>query len=46
MQKDSADLQLYKCRVNIGVELENYQWKVLLLNILQVYLILVTTEKK
>ena len=33
MQKNSAKRPVQKYRVNIGVEIENYQWKVLLLNI-------------
>ena len=37
-------ITLWKYRVNIWVEIDNYQWKVLLLNILQAHLILVTTK--
>ena len=45
MQKNLAKKPVYKYRVNIGAEINNYQRKVLLLNILQVQLILVTTKK-
>ena len=44
MQKKSANQPVKKYIVEIGVEIENYQWKVLLLNIFQVRLILVTTK--
>ena len=33
-----AKRPVYKYRVNIGVEIENYQWKILLLNIFQLLL--------
>ena len=33
MPKNSAKRPVEKYRVNIGVEIDNYQWKVLLLNI-------------
>ena len=45
MQKNSANRTIYKYRVNITVEIDNYQWKVLMLNIFQVHLILVTTKR-
>ena len=46
MQRSPAKQQVYKYKVNIGVEIENYQWKVFLLNILQIQLILVAMLKK
>ena len=33
MQKTSADQPVLKYKVKIGVEIDNNQWKVLLLNI-------------
>ena len=45
MQKNSARKLVYKSKVNIGVEIENYQWKVLLLNILQIILIQVAMNQ-
>ena len=33
MQKNSTNQPVLKYRVNIGVEIYNYQWKVFLLNI-------------
>ena len=44
MQKNSAKRPVYKYRVNIGVEIDYYQWKVLMLNIFQLLLILVTMK--
>ena len=46
MQNNSAKQPVQKYIVNIGVEIDNYQWKVLLLNMLQVQLILATAKKK
>ena len=45
MQKNPAKRPVHKYRVNIGVEIENYQWKVLLLNIFQLLLKLETMKK-
>ena len=45
MQKHSVKRPVYKYRVKIGVEIENYQWKVLLLNISKLLLTLVTMKK-
>ena len=44
-ENNSAKQLVYKYKVNIGVEIENYQWKVLLLNIFQFQLIPVITKK-
>ena len=40
MQKNSAKQPVDKYKVNLGVEIDNYQRKVLLLNIFQIKLIL------
>ena len=45
MQKNSEKSPVQKYRVNIGVEIDNYQCKVLMLNIFQLLLILVTAKK-
>ena len=45
MQKNSAKQPLSKYKVNIGVEIYNYQWKILLLNISKIQLILVAIKK-
>ena len=45
MQKNSANQTVYKYRSNIGVEIDNYQWKVFLLNTFQFQLILVEMKK-
>ena len=41
MQKNSAEKPVYKYKVNIGIEIDNYQWNILLLNMSQIQLILV-----
>ena len=45
MQKNSAKQLLFRYKVNIGAEIIKYQWKILLLNILQIQLIQVLTIK-
>ena len=45
MQKNSAKQLLYKFKVEIGVEIDDYQWKVLLLNSCQFKLIQVYMKK-
>ena len=45
MQKNLAKQPVYKYRVNFGAEIDNYQWKVLLLNIFLFQLILVAIRK-
>ena len=45
MQKHSSKQRVYKYRVHIGVEIDNYQWKVLMLNIFQFQLIQVSMRK-
>ena len=43
--ENPAKQLIYKYKVNIGAEKDHYQWKVLLLNILQIKLILVAMKK-
>ena len=43
-EKSSKQL-VYKYEANIGVEIVNYQWKVLLLNIFQIQLIQVAMRQ-
>ena len=45
MHKTSAKQLVYKYRVNIGVEIDNYEWKVFELNIFQFQFILVAMKK-
>ena len=45
MQKKSAKQLVQKYKVNIGVEIDNFQWKVLLLNISQIQFIMVAMKK-
>ena len=45
MQKNLAKQAVYKYKVNIGSDIDNYEWKVLLLNILKIQLILVAMRK-
>ena len=44
MQKISEKNRYINTKLTLGVEIDNYQWKVLLLNISQIQLILVTTK--
>ena len=45
MLKNSANRTVLKYRVKDGLEIDRYQWKLLLLNIFRVNLILVTTKR-
>ena len=45
MHKNPAKQPVLKLKINIGVEIYNYQWKVFLLNIFQIQLILVEMKK-
>ena len=45
MQNVLAKQLVYKYKVNIGVEIENYQQKIFVVNIFQIQLILVAMEK-
>ena len=46
MQKNPMKKLVYKYKVNIGVEIGNYQWKEFLLNILQVQLFQVAIKNQ
>ena len=45
MQKSSSKQPVWKYKVDVGVRIDNYQWKVLLMNVFQIQLILVAMKK-
>ena len=45
MQKNSANQLVQKFKVKIGVEIDNYQWNLFLLNIFKIQLIQVAMKK-
>ena len=45
MQKSSSKQPVWKYKVDVGVRIDNYQWKVLLMNVFQIQLILVVMKK-
>ena len=45
MQKNPMKKLVYKYKVNIGVEIGNYQWKLWLLNIFKIQLIQVSMKQ-
>ena len=45
MQKNSAEQLVYKYKVNIGVEIDKYKCKLLMLNIYQIRIIKVAIKK-
>ena len=46
MPKKSAKRPVYKYKFNIGVEIDNYQWKIFLLDDFQTYIDTSNNEEK